>query len=108
VIIHTVGDTAPVWTFRLRSRGGAFDLSAPGAAVAAKVKLSDASTVSKPGEITDPEGGEFTVTWATADLDIPGLAKLDLLYTATGGVIQHARKPIDVWIRPEYVDPETP
>ena len=108
MIIHTVADTAPVWTFRLKSRGGAFELTAPGAEVEARVRLADDSIVSTDAEIVDAAGGVITVAWGAADLDIVGAAKLEFLYTATGGVVQHSRTPMDVYVRPEYSDPETP
>ena len=108
MINHTIADTAPVWTFRLRSRGEAFDLGAPGAAVAARVKLADGTFVSRVAEIMDPDAGEIAVTWESTDLTVEGLAKLDFLYTASGGVAQHARSPLDVWVRAEYNEPETP
>jgi hypothetical protein len=108
VIIHTVADTAPVWIFRLKQLGEAFDLTAPGAAVSARVRMSDATLVSKPAVIEDADDGVVSVTWAAADLDVEGPAKLDLLYSASGGVAQHPRRPIDVFIRAEYADPEEP
>ena len=106
MIVHTVADTAPTWTLRLKSRGSAFPLTAAGAAVSVRVKLSDAQTVIKAATITDAPNGVVTVTFAAGDLDVAGLATVDVLYTATGGIAQHCRRPIPLYIRAEYSDIE--
>ena len=81
-------------------------MTAAGAAVSVRVKLSDNTTVIKAATITDAANGVFTVTYAAADLDVVGHAKVDFLYTATGGIIQHARNVLDLYVRAEYEDPE--
>ena len=105
-IVHTTTDTGPIWYFRCFRRGKPMPLTAPGAAITCKVRLSDASVVTKAAVIDNAVGGECHVTWASNDIDVVGEGTVELVYTATGGISQHSKRPIRLTVRAEYSDPE--
>lgn len=99
--VHTNGDTAPTYEFRLRKGGDAIDLT--GCSVEFKALLGDgATTVTKTATITDDEGGKVTVTFAATDLDVVGEAQGEIIVTFADTSIQHSKFAIEFYVRDVY------
>jgi hypothetical protein len=77
----TVGDTAPTLT-------GTVSADLTGSSIEVHIRKPDGTAVTRAGTIVSPSGGTWSLALVAGDLSLPGLHRIEVQVTFSGGAIQ--------------------